>query len=138
MFIRPYTDKEFNTVPHIIMTNEIYLDPYIIDESPDNHKDYSYIDRNYDNWMRKSLFYMQGNYKKRVNVSNNLINKKLPCNNVSINKQEPKYDDMITLFSWLPSITIKKTYLNYTQYGKIPHSTILKKHLKSPNPSLNV
>ena len=34
--------------------------------------------------------------------------------------------------------TIKKTFENTTQYARIPHGIILKKHYKSPFPALNV
>ena len=34
--------------------------------------------------------------------------------------------------------TIAKTFAKTTQYGRIPNSTILKKHYKASNPALNV
>ena len=42
------------------------------------------------------------------------------------------------LFGWLPTKVISETFKNSTQYARIPQSTILKKHYKSPNPALNV
>ena len=42
------------------------------------------------------------------------------------------------LFAWLPVETIKKTWENTTQYGRIPISTILKKHYKASHLALNV
>jgi hypothetical protein len=46
---------------------------------------------------------------------------------------------MRPLFGWLPTETIKKTFLNTTmQYVRTPMGTKLKKHYKSQYPALNV
>jgi hypothetical protein len=42
------------------------------------------------------------------------------------------------LFGWMNTKTIKKTFEQTTQYARMPHGTILKKHYKSPFPALNV
>jgi hypothetical protein len=41
-------------------------------------------------------------------------------------------------FGWLPKDVIKKTFAATTQNARMPHSTILKKHYRSPYPALNV
>ena len=57
---------------------------------------------------------------------------------VVIKKQEPEYIIFQPLFAWLPVETIKKTWENATQYGRIPISSILKKQYKASHPTLNV
>jgi hypothetical protein len=41
-------------------------------------------------------------------------------------------------FAWLPENVVKHTFKNTTQYARMPMSTVLKKHYKSPFPALNV
>jgi hypothetical protein len=41
-------------------------------------------------------------------------------------------------FAWLPENVVKETFKNTTQYARMPMSTVLKKHYKSPFPALNV
>jgi hypothetical protein len=53
--------------------------------------------------------------------------------------QDPDYDKFGPLFGWMNTkATIKKTLEQTTQYARMPNSTILKKHYKSPFPALNV
>ena len=42
------------------------------------------------------------------------------------------------MFGWLPEDIIKSTFEVTTQYARLPMSTLLKKHYKSPFPVLNV
>jgi hypothetical protein len=41
-------------------------------------------------------------------------------------------------FAWLPENVVNQTFKNTTQYARMPMSTVLKKHFKSPFPALNV
>ena len=50
----------------------------------------------------------------------------------------PDYEKKQTLFAWLPTNIMKKTYELTTQYARLPMSTILKKRYKSPNTALNI
>jgi hypothetical protein len=52
--------------------------------------------------------------------------------------QDPDYDNFRPLFGWMNTKTIKKTLDQTTQYTRMPNSTILKKHCKSPFPAINV
>ena len=52
--------------------------------------------------------------------------------------QDPDYKKLRLLFGWMNTKTIKKTFESTTQYARIPHGTILKKHYKSPFLALNV
>jgi len=42
------------------------------------------------------------------------------------------------MFGWLPEDIIKSTFEVTTQYARLPMSTLLKKHYKSPFPALNI
>jgi hypothetical protein len=41
-------------------------------------------------------------------------------------------------FAWLPENVVKETFKNTTQYARMPMSTVLKNHCKSPFHALNV
>ena len=62
-------------------------------------------------------------------------NKKAPQ---KVTTREPNFDLLCPLFGWMKSTIIAKTFEKTTQYGRIPISTILKKHYKASNPALNV
>ena len=57
---------------------------------------------------------------------------------IQVTNSEPDYLKQRSLFAWLPTETIKKTYELTTQYARLPMSIILKKRYMSPNPALNV
>ena len=48
------------------------------------------------------------------------------------------YNSLHSRFAWLPKNIIMQTFEMTTQYAWLPYNTILKKHFKSPNPTLNV
>ena len=51
--------------------------------------------------------------------------------------QDPDYYEKLRpLFGYMNTKTIKTTFENTTQYARILHGTILKKHYKSPFPAL--
>mmetsp|Transcript_22842 Transcript_22842/g.34620 ORF Transcript_22842/g.34620 Transcript_22842/m.34620 type:complete len:658 (+) Transcript_22842:2551-4524(+) len=53
-------------------------------------------------------------------------------------RQEVDYTIKTPYFCWLPLDIVKKTFQATTQFARIPMSTHLTKHYKSPNPALNV
>ena len=67
-----------------------------------------------------------------------------PAHTFKVN--DPDHKNLRPLFGWQDAKTIKKTFKkifkktfkNTTQYTRMPHGTILKKHYKSPFPALNV
>ena len=56
----------------------------------------------------------------------------------TVTTRKPDFSALRPLFGWMSTATIEKTFENSTQNARIPQSTILKKHYKSPNPALNV
>jgi hypothetical protein len=56
-----------------------------------------------------------------------------------VKTKEPDYGALRPFFCWLPIDVIKRTFAATTQYyARIPMSTTLKKHCKSPFPAMNV
>jgi hypothetical protein len=65
--IRPYTDKEFDTLPHVFLTSESNWDPSVIDHNLiDNEQWFDAVDISPD--PNQSLFDEFGNYQRRVTV----------------------------------------------------------------------
>jgi hypothetical protein len=98
-----------------------------------------------------SLFDEFGNYRQRVIVSeaqvtrHDLEDHLLPTDGLyyqaherQVKHKEPNYEELKPKFGWLSADVIKKTYDATTQYARIPLSTLLTKHFKSPHPALNV
>jgi hypothetical protein len=97
-----------------------------------------------------SLFDEFGNYRRRVIVSeaqvtrHDLEDHLLPTDGLyyqaherQVKHKEPNYEKLNPKFGWLSTDVIKKTYDATTQYARIPMSTLLTKHFKSPHPALN-
>jgi hypothetical protein len=221
--MRPYTDDEFNTLPHVVFTSDVDWDPRILDFDVEGVNEW--YDAISDNVDHSELFDVFGDYKGRtpdldvsstdiwfdtvapdqylraqieeatficsehaVRVQNfdhdnfadvffvndtkavddavdNVDPVTTPAEAVppdqavfdewyaevsddatntnnaqarTFKVQDPDYEKLRPLFGWMNTKTIKKTFENTTQYARIPHGTILKKHYKSPFPALNV
>jgi hypothetical protein len=98
-----------------------------------------------------SLFDELGNYWQRVIVSKAQVTRHdledylLPTDGIyyqaherQVKHKEPNYEELKPKFGWLSADVIKKIYDATTQYARIPMSTLLTKHFKSPHPALNV
>ena len=48
------------------------------------------------------------------------------------------YNSLYSRFAWLLKNIIMQTFEMTTQYAQLPYNTVLKKHFKLPNPTLNV
>ena len=55
-----------------------------------------------------------------------------------VSDAEPDYDKLVPFFAYQPVEAIKHTWLNSTQLARVPMSTHLKRHFKSPFPAHNV
>ena len=55
-----------------------------------------------------------------------------------VTSREPDYEALRPLFAWLPASVVKATFGITTQMGRIPVSTLLQNHYRSPFPALNV
>ena len=161
MAIRPYTDKEWEDLPHVVLTSELDWDPGQLDLALDDD----------DNWYDAisdlaadpftNRFDEYGDYRHRVEVQATEVVDSLDdvidqCTYAAhqhdttavpsepsteprtVTAKERDYQALRPLFGWLPTDTIKCTFEATTQYARIPMSTILKKHFQSPNPALNV
>jgi hypothetical protein len=212
--MRPYTDVEYESLPHVILTSDVDWDPRILDFDIDDNDDW--YDAISDNVNHSDLFDVFGDYKGRTteleiasaetwfdtitpdqhtrvqleeatficsahayrvhHLDNDNFEDVFLVNDTEITAtttdpileavapdqappdieqdddddndtdvrgrvfkvKDPDYDKLRPLFGWMNTKTIKKTFEQTTQYARMPHGTILKKHYKSPFPALNV
>ena len=65
--IRPHTDREFDTLPHVFLTSELDWDPTVLDHAFDNESQWIEPDGHTD-LHPNPLFDEFGNYRHRVSV----------------------------------------------------------------------
>jgi Reverse transcriptase (RNA-dependent DNA polymerase) len=166
--IRPHTDHEFDTLPHVHLTSELEWDPSVMDHTFHDASEWGADPTIPPGTLLDSRFDELGQYRRRVTV-NHLSNDRhdepsiedhLDCciftahvtdentppvvsspattSATSILKKDPDFVLLRPLFGWLSPDTIKKTFQHTTQYARLPTGTTLKRAFKSPNPALNV
>ena len=164
--MRPYTDDEWDSLPHVIWTSDNDWDPCVLDHTVDLNE--HWYDACTDQFLIDQRFDEEGNYRHRFTVQesvmqfqdvdnivddivDNIVYYNVQSHDVSptaLHSPTPSprmllpkskdYDSLQPFFGWLPTNVIKKTFEVTTQFARMPMSTILKKRYKSPNPALNV
>ncbi|MEL7196406.1 MAG: reverse transcriptase domain-containing protein, partial [Bacteroidota bacterium] len=154
--MRPYTSTEWDSLPHIMMTDQSPWDPNILDHA---HDDQYWFDAEQEIDPSPDLgpFNDQGNYLHRVNTTHvNPESVMDDADSIADDAPESAHNDGIRyfpretqaknydfhklrpLFGWLSADVIKHTFEKTTQFARIPMGTHLKRFFKSPNPALNV
>ncbi len=64
--IRPYTDDEFDTLPHVILTSEMDWDPAVLDHTFEEDEEWFDAVQDLERDPAKELFDEYGNYRHRV------------------------------------------------------------------------
>ena len=130
--MRPYTDDEWEELPHIFLTSQSTWDPSCLDHEHDLssawYSEPSVVPTDYDD---------QGNYLHRVNQLHRVAATSESTTRTLAYKK-PAPENLRPYFGWAPIGTIKKTLDLTTQYGHLSQGTHLKQFFKSPNPALNV
>jgi len=155
MAIRPFSDQEWEDLPHVILTSELDWDPGQLDVALEDDEHWFDAVSDLEGDPFTNIFDEYGDYRHRVVVQSTdlhpSIDDILDCcvyaaqNHsltseppITVTPKEQDYKALRPLFGWLSTDIIKRTFEATTQYARIPTSTILKKHFKSPNPALNV
>jgi len=154
--LRPYTDEEWESLPHVIMTSDADWDPSVLDyiyddEDPiwyDAMEPGSYDFDEYGDYRHHTIAYT--NCTSEIDIDNpsnhyNLDNIIESCVHYahtsvvddhctylsfehSVQTTPPDYASLQRYFAYLPVDVIQHTFKNSTQYAKTSISTILKKH----------
>ena len=143
MHIRPFSDDEWEYLPHIIFTSDVDWDPDLADHKISGKKDWfdnqPNIDPDGDYDFR--LFDQQGNYQisKVLSSRCRLQNERYSINERSVTPVQPKYKEYSPYFLFASEDAIKRTFKATTQYARSGWITgrITQTH-KAPFPALNV
>ena len=153
MDMQPYTDRQFDTLPHIILTSGITWDPTIFDNEVNDDQWFDAVS-DIQHIPEESLFDEYGEYRytheleatcaeinKNESLSVNFINsiyEYISINNRKIQNRPVDCDKYRAQFGWLPDDVITKTFENTTQFYPTAPPNHLRKRYKSPYPACNI
>jgi hypothetical protein len=150
--MRSYTDKEFNSLPHVIMTGQRKWDSLVLDEELVDCSEEWFdavttqvkeddIDQCFDNVGNYRHGHIVTSTYTRENQEEDVFhdaqiliescNHQIKPGKVDYEKPQPK-------LGWAPIDVIQRTFDATTQFVKIPMSNLLRKTFQSPNPAVNV
>jgi hypothetical protein len=139
-----FTDEEWDSLPHIILTSEREWDPSCLDRELDSDEKWFDVLSKEVEYPLKGIFNLLGEYEICTVPFHDCaayipVDKAYSINVHRITKHnEPNYESLRPKFGWLSTDIIQETFCNTTQYIQLPGSEILKKRYKSPCPALNV
>jgi hypothetical protein len=132
--IWPYTDQEWDSLPHVFLTDEANWDPSVLDHQYNSFKEWLDPTHTVDTDPAANQFDDVSKYWRRVVIqkSKNTYNQSYnmdsdPAVTTSdateqhtppivapkdMNNKEPNYEDLRPQFGWLSTDTIKRTYLD--------------------------
>ena len=94
MTLRPFTDKEWDTIPHVFMTNKLEWDPSVLDHDLTDDEQWYDAISDLETDPTTNLFDEYGNYRQRVTVqySNGKICTEISKNDVIVatNAEPPR------------------------------------------------
>lgn len=139
MTIRPYTDNEWSTLPHVFLTDETEWDPSVVDGA------YTPVTAD-PPLLPNNTFDAFGDFTRHHVVATAYRpchrpihpNTTLTVSQSILTPKRPDYALYTRHLGWLPLDVIRRTFDATTQLAHIPMSNILRKTFQSPNPALNV
>ena len=151
MTIRPYTDQEWELLPHVIMSADTDWDPSILDYEQDEVEEWFNAMEDLPKLPPDPLFDEYGDYRHTHIVTQAIMTDPILEKAVitdlpsvfqlysqEVKSREVDYESYAPKFAWLPVDIIKKTFEATTQYYRMPMGTHLKKWYKSPFSACNV
>ena len=157
--MHPYSDQEFETLPHIILTSDMIWQLNVLDCSLSNKEDWFQNTSDWTNGIIDYPFDLEGNYKYMSEPLDIRIHDLLLLNERYLQDDEipqpstkcqvltarftkhhhPVYDKLRPYFLNILAETVKHTLNNTTQYAchSLSGSDMYKTH-KSPFPACNV
>jgi hypothetical protein len=132
--IRPYTDQEWDSLPHVFLTDEANWDPSVLDHQynsveewldPTHIVDTDPAANQFDDvskyWRRVVIQKSKNTYNQSYNMdsdpavtTSDATEQHMPpiVAPKDITNKEPNYEDLRPHFGWLSTDTIKRTYLD--------------------------
>ena len=154
--LRPFTDEEWKTLPHVVWTSDVKWDPSTIDYKITDDREWGdcYNDKSYTNQENPFDTYgeyvdsFEGNQHTLLDINktdiiihqHNLHHQQRLLNfKANIIMKTPRYKILQPYLLYVDNETIKRTIDATTQYGRTdPNTTQLRQTFKSPFPAMNV
>ena len=152
--IRPHTNIEFDTLPHVHLTSELEWDPSALDHTFQDASEWGDTTIVPRCTLNDSRFDEFGQYCRRVMVhslshihscaepspderldqcifhAHVSDDTSTPSSHKAIIKKDPDFESLRPLFGWMSSDIIKKTFQHTTQYARLPTGTTLRTAFK--------
>ena len=151
MDMRPYTDDEWDNLPHIILTADTDWSPSVLDHDHGDMEAWFDAQEDAPPPPTHNLFDEVGNYRHHYTVTcaemteetvpeDYLLPTDVPYEVFAsrIRDKPPDYEALRPKFGFVPASTVKRTFDCTTRFGRIPMSTHLQKTYRSPYPAMNV
>ena len=148
--MRPFTDAEWDALPHVILTGDADWNPSVLDHSLVDDDTWYDTVPDLPDALGGNPFDAEGNYRD-IHVFDLFITDSILDDTVitdlpwlyqaharQIQDRQLDFANLRPHFGWLPADIVQRTFACTTQYARMPMSTVLKKHYKSPFPALNV
>ena len=147
--MRPYTDDEWETLPHVVWTSDVEWDPKVLDhEIEDDDQWYDAISDMQEGIMQ-SPFDEFGNYRKRevdlhffdteqTPTIDEEMDRAVLANEHTVTSKEPDYEALRPYFLFASADVIKRTFKATTQFARMPVGNTLRNTFKTPFPACNV
>lgn len=147
--MRPYTDDEWEELPHVVWTSDVEWNPSVLDHEIEDEDEWYDAITDMQEGIIQSPFDEFGNYRKReVDLHffdaeqpptiDDVIDHAVFAGAHETKTKEPDYEALRPLFLWAPVETIKQTFKATTQFARMPVGRTLRHTYKSPFPALNV
>ena len=145
MSIRPYTDSEWENLPHVILTADTDWDPTVIDWELEDGEEWLNAMQDLPEIDPDPLFDDVGDYKLVHHVTEAVLESHvlehhdlLQLHNQDVTPSKVDYSQYQSKLAWLPVNIVEQTFAKTTQFYRMPMGTYLKKRYKSPFPACNV
>ena len=153
MPLRPYTDKQWSTLPQVILTSDAYWYPTCLDREGQLENEECFdTQSSFPDGLDSKLFNEYGECRNvseyhelhffdsetfKEGTLDDDIGSFLSCNNFNTKRKEPEHNLLKPLFNWLPINLIKNNFELCTQHARTPDSSSLKKTYRSSVPVFN-
>jgi hypothetical protein len=153
--IRPPTDYEFDTLPHVFLTSEMEWDPTVLDHQYHDISDWGDTSLSSNGTLNSARYDEFGQYLQQFLVNHLSYfsqqdgttlddhidqcfltahqytpNTSVDCSSHTLCTKDPDLIHLSPLFLWLSLDLIKKTFMYTTQYARVPTGTTLKRAFK--------
>ncbi len=153
--IRPFTDQEWDELPHVVATGDVTWDPGVLDNILSSDEEWFDAQPTHPDGVHNETFDLQGDYQHRTVADTELffmdplegeeddptaaVDRILlaSIHERDIKVKERDWEKLAPCFAWVSADRIKETFRRTTQFARMPVGT-LKKRFKSPFPAANV